>query len=193
MSSAELDSFQAIPACQFNPASLTSNWQPVFPLSLAGSITAATNANPCQITSTAHGLVTGSVVQITNVGGMTELNDHSFVITRVDANNFTLNGINSTNYGVYTSGGNWVCYGGIADNIKIMTVFNGGTVAFDISYDGINFHALWPAGATLIVDFQSNHSCNPNFGQGTLNGRMGQNLWVRTSVNPTWLTVGGYR
>ena len=24
-------------------------------------------------------------------------------------------------------------------------------------------------------------------------GRAGQNVWVRTSVNPTWLTIGGYR
>jgi hypothetical protein len=191
--SVELDSFQAIPACQFNPANLTSSWQPVFPASLSGTITAATKANPCQITSTAHGLVTGAVVQINNVGGMIELNGHSFVITVVDANNFTLNGINSTNYTTYTSGGNWQCYGGIADNIKIMTVYNGATVAMDVSYDGISQHGVWPPGGTLIIDFQTNHSCNPNFGQGTHNGRMGQNVWVRTSVNPTWLTIGGYR
>jgi hypothetical protein len=82
---------------------------------------------------------------------------------------------------------------GFADNIKIMTVYNGGTVAFDISFDGINLNAVWPAGATLIIDFQSNHKDSPNYGSGTLYVRSYQQIWVRTSVNPTWLTIGGYR
>lgn len=82
---------------------------------------------------------------------------------------------------------------GFPDNIKIMEVYNGGTVALDVSYNGTNLHAVWPAGATLIVDFQTNHRDNPSYGAGTLNGRAGQNVWVRTSVNPTWLTIGGFR
>lgn len=114
MSSAELDTFQAITASQFNPASLSGSFQPVF-----------------------------------------------------------------------TSG--------FPDNIKIMEVYNGGAVAMDVSYDGTNLHAVWPAGATLIIDFQTNHNNNPPYGSGTLYGRAGQNVWVRTSVNPTWLTIGGYR
>jgi hypothetical protein len=72
-----------------------------------GSITAATKANPCQITSTGHGLLTGDSIHITGVGGMTQLNNTTFTITYVDANNFTLDGINSTSYGTYTSGGTW--------------------------------------------------------------------------------------
>jgi len=30
-------------------------------------------------------------------------------------------------------------------------------------------------------------------GGGNLFGMTGQNVWVRTSVNPTWLTIGGYK
>jgi hypothetical protein len=82
---------------------------------------------------------------------------------------------------------------GFPDNIKIMEIYNGASVAMDVSYDGVNLHSVWPAGATLIVDLQANHSGNPPYGSGTLNGRAGQNVWVRTSVNPTWLTIGGYR
>lgn len=82
---------------------------------------------------------------------------------------------------------------GFSDNIKVMTAYNGGSVAIDYSYDGVNLAGVWPAGATIIIDFQTNHSSNPSFGQGTLNGRAGQIIWVRTSVNPTFLTVGGYR
>lgn len=82
---------------------------------------------------------------------------------------------------------------GFPDNIKIMEVFNGGTVAVDVSFDGTTLHAVWPAGATLIIDLQANHADNPPSGGGTLNGKKGQNVWVRTSTNPTFLTVGGYR
>ena len=193
MSNQEQEWFQAIPAAQFNPAGLTSSFKPVFSLNSSGSITGASQANPCQITSVAHGLVTGSVVSISNVGGMIQLNGNQYVITVTGANTYTLNGIDSTAYTAYTSGGGWICYGGFPDNIKVLTIFNGAAVAMDYSYDGINFAGVWPAGATLIVDFQTNHSDNPPYGSGTLIGRAGQNIWVRTSVNPTFLTIGGFR
>lgn len=82
---------------------------------------------------------------------------------------------------------------GFPDNIKILEIYNGGAVAMDVSYDGTNLHAVWPAGGTLVIDLQTNHNCNPPYGSGTLNGRAGQNVWVRTSVHPTWLTIGGFR
>jgi hypothetical protein len=69
------------------------------------NITAATQANPCQITSTAHGLVTGDRVWITGVVGMTELNNRQFVITRVGDDTFTLDDEDSTGYTAYDSGG----------------------------------------------------------------------------------------
>lgn len=193
MSNAEQQWFQAIPAAQFNPASLSSSWQPVFSVASSGSISNVTKANPAVVTSAAHGLKTGSVVFIDGVVGMTQLNGNNYVITVIDANNYSLNGINSTNYTTYVSGGMWISYGGFPDNIKIMQLYNGGVVAIDFSFDGINFHGTWPEGATLIVDFQTNHADNPPYGSGTLNGNAGQNIWVRTSVNPTWLTIGGYR
>lgn len=82
------------------------------------TITAATNANPCVITSAAHGLASNDVVLIKSVGGMTELNGNRYVVTSVTANTFALQGINSTAYGVYTSGGTaeingYVCYVGV--------------------------------------------------------------------------------
>lgn len=70
----------------------------------SGSITAASNASPIQITSAGHGLATGAVVILENVGGNTNANG-AWVITVVDANNFTLNG--SSGNAAYTSGGDW--------------------------------------------------------------------------------------
>ncbi len=82
---------------------------------------------------------------------------------------------------------------GLSDNCKILKIYNGGLVAFDVSYDGINLHDVWPAGATIIIDLQTNHNDNPPYGSGTLYARLGQVIWVRTSVNPTWLTIAGIR
>jgi hypothetical protein len=75
--------------------------------------------------------------------------------------------------------------------VKILPVYNGSGVAVDYSLDGTNLHGVWPAGATMIVDIQANHECDPRSGSGTLNGKITQNVWVRTSTNPTYLTIGG--
>lgn len=72
-----------------------------------GSITAITNANPGQVTSPNHGLSNGMQVTFSGVGGMTQLNGNTFTVTVVDANNFTI-GVDTTAFGVYTSGGIWV-------------------------------------------------------------------------------------
>ncbi len=76
-------------------------------LAQTGAITGITQANPAKITSISHGLITGNSVLIENVKGMTELNGNIYVITMFDANHFTLNGVDSTLFNAYTSGGNW--------------------------------------------------------------------------------------
>lgn len=70
-----------------------------------GSISAATKADPCQITCNNHQLSDGDLVYIEGVAGMTELNDRIFKTSWVNTNNFTLVGCDSTNYTTYTSGG----------------------------------------------------------------------------------------
>lgn len=71
----------------------------------AKNITGVTAANPCVVTSAAHGLAVGTVVYLASIGGMTELNGRAAVITAANTNTFTLGGINSTGYTAYTSGG----------------------------------------------------------------------------------------
>jgi hypothetical protein len=73
----------------------------------SGFITGATKANPCQITSPDHSLISGTLIYIANVKGMTQLNAAIYTITVVDANHFTLNGIDSTGFSTYTTGGIW--------------------------------------------------------------------------------------
>lgn len=85
---------------------------------ITGSITNVTNpsADLVQVTSTAHGLITGTIVIIRNVGGAAELNNPAtfsmvvysyYTITVVDANNFILNGALFSVLSPYTSGGTW--------------------------------------------------------------------------------------
>lgn len=77
-----------------------------FSTGVSGSITAITNASPGQVTSPHHGLSTGMKVTFSGVGGMIQLNNNTYTITVVDANNFTI-GVDTTPYGTYTSGGIW--------------------------------------------------------------------------------------
>lgn len=75
------------------------------------AITAATNANPCQLTVNAHGYSPGQWFKAASVGGMTQLNNRFFIVRTVPgANTITLSDLNgvaidSTAYGVYTAGG----------------------------------------------------------------------------------------
>lgn len=105
----------SIPIVWFDGKISVKSFSPVA-LSATGSITGATQANPCVITSTAHGLSNGDKVYISGVGGMTQLNGNVCTVAGAAANTFQLSGVNSSAYGAYTSGGTWS---------KVMTVYCG--------------------------------------------------------------------
>ena len=75
------------------------------------TISAATKANPCQLTITAHGYSVGDEIFVDDVVGMVELNDQFFKVkTVVDVNNITLqdtlgDDVSSANFTTYVSGG----------------------------------------------------------------------------------------
>lgn len=69
------------------------------------TITGATAANPVVITANSHGFSNGDTVLITEVMGMTEINDLTFTVANVAANTFELSGIDGTSYSAYISGG----------------------------------------------------------------------------------------
>jgi hypothetical protein len=77
-----------------------------------GTITAATAAAPCVITSNAHGLSDGALVGIAGIVGTlgtdanNGVNDKAFTIQSVAANTFALQGSDTTGL-TYTSGGTW--------------------------------------------------------------------------------------
>ncbi len=76
------------------------------------AMSAVTKANPAQVTAANHGLINGTVVTFNTMVGMTQLATVQTTITVADANNFTLDGIDSTAFGTFVSG-----------NFKVTPVF----------------------------------------------------------------------
>lgn len=69
------------------------------------TITAITAASPPVVTSASHGLANGSIVVITGVVGMTQVNNRAFVVANTATNTFELKGVDGTGYTAYASGG----------------------------------------------------------------------------------------
>ncbi|MBN8749525.1 MAG: phage tail protein [Variovorax sp.] len=125
--------------------------------STAKDITAISKANPAVVTSAAHGLADGAVVEITGVAGMTELNGRRFVVESLTTDTFALVGVDSTGYGTYTSGGDAVA--GTFANFCEMTGYNrqGGTSAeidaTTICSDAAEFETGLPDFGTTQIDY----------------------------------------
>lgn len=68
------------------------------------AITGITQAAQAVVTVVAHNFVTGQTVYITNVGGMTQINNDYYIIQNTGANTITLN-VDSTGFSAYTAGG----------------------------------------------------------------------------------------
>lgn len=69
------------------------------------TITDITQAMPCLVTATGHGLASGDKVHVASVAGMTELNGRVFTIDRIGDDTFALRGEDSRQHTAYTSGG----------------------------------------------------------------------------------------
>jgi len=79
-----------------------------FPQATVGApfaITAISQANPAVVTAPGHTLAVGDPVYLTNVGGMTQISEQSYVVTATSGGNFTLGTVDATGYSAYTSGG----------------------------------------------------------------------------------------
>lgn len=66
--------------------------------------TAVSKANPGVATLTGHAVETGDVGYWTVTAGMVELDEQAVYCTDTDANTFTMNGLDTTNYTTYTAG-----------------------------------------------------------------------------------------
>lgn len=71
-------------------------------LASAKTITAITNANPAVATSTAHGYSTGDEILLTS--GWEDATDTVYRVTTIDANSFSIQGLDTTNTGFFPAG-----------------------------------------------------------------------------------------
>jgi hypothetical protein len=137
-------------------------------IAVSKAITAATQANPVSITSAAHGYVTGTVVNIRSVVGMTQINDRFYTVTVVDANTYTLDGVDGTGYTAYTSGGtgNTGIFYTLKTSVDIAAVTSGASTATD-HWGAAGVAAQFDA---VTVNFTTAAAANTNstkFGNGT--------------------------
>ncbi|MBA7562986.1 hypothetical protein ES708_04639 [subsurface metagenome] len=92
------------------------------------TITNITAASPPVITAEAHGFVSGDIVSIHNVVGMTELNNRFFLVDDEDDDTFELQDLDDTDIvgagdTAYTSGGT-AHHRGITPSVSIQSVLN---------------------------------------------------------------------
>ncbi len=96
-----------------------------------GIITNISNANPGVVTTNEpHNLVTGTLVTITGVTGMTQVNGNTYSIINTGANTFSI-GVDTSAYGVYVSGGLWANSAEINASVQPASVI--------ITFGGVTF------------------------------------------------------
>ena len=135
-------------------------------LAASVTITAITKASPAVASAVGHGFSTGAFVKL-SVAGMLELNNAVVKVTAASADTFSFDGIDSTLFETFTSGGAELvtfgaaaatfqdvnASGGEASDIDITTIHDDTTklipgVKAALSY---SFGSLWdPADAALI-------------------------------------------
>lgn len=143
------------------------------------SITGATNANPCEITVTAHGYSTNDLVFISGVGGMTQINGAFYTITVTSANTFTLkysasaNNVDATGFGAYTSGGT------AARVYQIATPWLGTYLRENSSFNGTPFMDFTQSGDIIYITNKTGVVAPQKL------SRFGNNNWTLTEFLPT--------
>lgn len=153
-------------------------------------ITAATAANPCQITAVAHGYSTGQKIVIGGIVGMTQLNGRWFTLTKVDADNFTLNGVDSSAYTAYSSGG----YASAIELLPAAVTFHQGRTCFtSIVFAPLSFKLSRSpdnAGVTRYDDFTAGTDPDHAVFDSIDAENESQTQWIKSNVQ--FLLIGGY-
>ena len=153
------------------------------------NITGASKANPCVITIASHGYATGDMVQIEGIVGMTQLNGKLYKITEgVDGNSFSLDGIDSSAYTDYVSGGTsikGVFY--VAKSATAMKNFTSGNAAATDHWGATGCAAMMDAlsAATVASMFKSGNTFAMYYGSGAnqvLDEAVSGENWVKTGL-----------
>mgnify|MGYP000496987157 CR=1 FL=1 len=109
------------------------------------SITGISKANPAVVTHTGHGFETDQQLYFWGVKGMTEINERLLTITVINANSYSLNGVDSTGYTTYTSGGRahgavWAASATVNSRLKLGTIDAKGYIKHALKFMGQRFN-----------------------------------------------------
>lgn len=138
-------------------------------------ITGITKANPPVVTSVAHGLTDGDVVQLADIVGMTELNDDIYVVEVLTSSTFSLPGVKATGYGTYASGGTF----DVAEFSNFCELTN---------YDRQGGSAPEIAATTICSDAQEYELGLPDFGTTTLSFNFAPKTTVQGALHTFYLS-----
>lgn len=132
------------------------------------AITGATQANPCVITATSHGIAPAATtpVMITGIVGMTELNAKMFTATGIDANTLSLN-VDSLALTAYSSGGTLTIPTFYALNtaVAMKSITGSNTLATD-HWGATGIAAMFTALAVPMETVYPNNGSAQLFGSG---------------------------
>jgi len=150
------------------------------------NISGVTLANPVNLTVVGHGRTTGQMVAIQSVGGTTQLNDRLYTCTVVDADHITLDGVDGTAFGAYTSGGT-LRYGtfyALNTSYAAKDLTGGNTLATDqFGATGVANHST-----AIVPTFRTDYSQNDfskRYGRGSnqvLNAATSGDGWTLTGL-----------
>lgn len=137
-------------------------------IATTASISAASKANPCQITTTApHGKTGTGYVMITGAVGMTQINDKIFTYTYVDASNVTIN-CDSSAFGTWSSGGT-LTFGTfyVAKEATSMKAFTHGNTLTTDHWGATGVAAMMQALVPVFETVYPNNGFGQRWGSGT--------------------------
>jgi len=152
-------------------------------------ITGASQADPCVIiVADTSALTTGDMIVITDVMGMTELNNKLYKITVINATTFSLDNVDSTGYTTYTSAGT-ITYGTfyVAKSSTAMKDFDSGDSGATDHWGVTGVAAMMDAlsKATVASMFKSGNAHAMRYGSGAnqvLDGALSGEDWVKTGL-----------
>lgn len=81
---------------------------------------------------------------------------------------------------------------GFLRDIKLLKIYNAGTLGVTVSYDSVTDHDFFPAGATIIMDLQANHDCDSAYSSGKKTGRQGQIIYGKGTAGVGNLYIIGF-
>lgn len=103
------------------------------------TITNITQADPAVVTAASHGFSDGWLVKISDVAGMTEINDRVVRVANKEDDTFECYGLNSTKFTAYSSGGEAIRY-------EIEDLYQNGYV-YDVPADFMKAVTVLPDGS----------------------------------------------